>query len=229
MTNQHKWIQSFSRTKNRGLSDRQRQLLDDLLPEVKADKRPFVEYQDIQIEVGFGNGEHLAQLAINQPGTCFIGCEPFINGVAKLLSAIDKFKIENIRIFVGDCRNFLDEVPTRSVSCIYMLFPDPWPKKRHYKRRLLKQDFLEALWRILKSDGILRFASDVEGYARDVFDLIKESGLFLITVPNLRLCAYGKNPWSTIMTKYEKKARLTKTDCFFIEAFMKIAESRHLQ
>ncbi|MDR1032112.1 MAG: tRNA (guanosine(46)-N7)-methyltransferase TrmB [Holosporales bacterium] len=219
MSNQHTWIQSFARTKGKSLSSRQKQLLADFLPQVVASKALFDgDSLPIQMEIGFGDGKHLVHQALSQPDTYFIGCEPFVNGAAKLLSSVDRLKIENIKVFIGDCRAFISEIPDDRISCIYVLFPDPWPKKRHHKRRLVQKGFLALIWRVLAPDGSIRFASDNREYAKEVFELVNSGFGFRASSQSLDLCIHPQNPWSPVMTKYEEKARLAGSDCFFIEA-----------
>lgn len=117
-------------------------------------------YQDYWLEVGFGNGEHLAAQAAAHPGTGLIGCEPFINGVAALLTSMAKEKIENIRIWPDDARFLLDALQSGSLSKIFLLHPDPWPKKRHHKRRFIQTETLDAFARLLRKGGELRIATD---------------------------------------------------------------------
>ena len=111
-------------------------------------------------KIGFGAGEHLSGEAAANPDVDFIGCEPFINGVAALLADIDGLGLGNIRIFDDDVRLLLQRLPAASVSVIYILFPDPWPKARHNRRRIFQFETLEALSRIARDDALLLFASD---------------------------------------------------------------------
>ncbi|MEZ5983812.1 MAG: tRNA (guanosine(46)-N7)-methyltransferase TrmB [Parvularculaceae bacterium] len=118
------------------------------------------------LEVGFGGGEHLAWQAAQNPRVGVIGAEPFINGVAKLLVHVDEQGLENVRIHFGDARPLMEALPDASLSRIFVLHPDPWPKKRHYKRRMISPWFFEESARLLKSGGELRVASDIEDYVR---------------------------------------------------------------
>lgn len=118
------------------------------------------------LEVGFGGGEHLAWQAAQNPRIGVIGAEPFINGVAKLLVHVDEQALENVRIHFGDARPLMEALPVASLSRIFVLHPDPWPKKRHYKRRMISPWFFEESARLLKSGGELRVASDIEDYVR---------------------------------------------------------------
>ncbi len=116
------------------------------------------------LEVGFGGGEHLAAQAAANPGTGYIGAEPFVNGVANL--AYLARDLANVRIFHGDARDALDRLPDGSLDTVFVLFPDPWPKARHHKRRFISQANLAQIARVLKPGGRLRVASDIPDYVR---------------------------------------------------------------
>src|SRR5690606_32306363 len=116
--------------------------------------------------IGFGAGEHLCAQAALHPDWGFIGCEVYMNGVAAALSAIDRAGLANIRIHDGDARAVLDGLPDGSLERIFVLFPDPWPKKRHHKRRLVSPDTVRQFARLLRKGGELRIASDIADYVR---------------------------------------------------------------
>ena len=126
----------------------------------------FPQAEDFALEVGFGGGEHLAFQAARAPKTGYIGAEPFVNGVAMLLQKIEAAGLSNIRIHFGDARPLIEALPAARFSRIFVLHPDPWPKKRHYKRRMISPWFFEEAARLLKSGGILRVASDIPDYVR---------------------------------------------------------------
>lgn len=126
----------------------------------------FPQAEDFQLEVGFGGGEHLAFQAARAPGTGFIGAEPFVNGVAMLLQKIEAAGLANIRIHFGDARPLVEALPAARFSRIFVLHPDPWPKKRHYKRRMISPWFFAEAARLLKPEGVLRVASDIPDYVR---------------------------------------------------------------
>jgi tRNA (guanine-N7-)-methyltransferase len=119
-----------------------------------------------ELEIGFGGGEHLAWQAARRPERGFIGAEPFVNGVARLLAHIDEAGLDNIRIHFGDARPLIEALPDGAFSRLYVLHPDPWPKKRHFKRRMISPWFFGEAARLLKPDGELRIASDVPDYVR---------------------------------------------------------------
>jgi tRNA (guanine-N7-)-methyltransferase len=122
------------------------------------------EVQDVWLEIGFGGGEHLLHNAVTHPGAGFIGVEPFVNGMAKLMSALTGKPMGNIRVYNDDATQLLDWLPDASLSGIDLLYPDPWPKKRHWKRRFVNEINLDRFARVLRSGGAFRFASDLDSY-----------------------------------------------------------------
>ena len=124
------------------------------------------EPEDIWLEIGFGGGEHLAEVAAANPDVGFIGCEPFVNGVAGLLVKMADRHLTNVRIFPDDARLLLDALPDRSIGRCFVLFGDPWPKKRHADRRFIGPENLDRLARVLKPGAELRLASDDRGLVR---------------------------------------------------------------
>jgi tRNA (guanine-N7-)-methyltransferase len=121
--------------------------------------------QGTVLEIGFGGGEHLAAEARAHPEARCIGCEPFVNGVAKLLAAVAREGLENIRLWDRDATELLPRLPAAALDTVYLLYPDPWPKRRQRKRRFLSDETLSAFAHILKPGGELRFATDVDDYA----------------------------------------------------------------
>ncbi len=119
----------------------------------------------VVLEIGFGGGEHLAKQAAKRPDALFLGAEPFLNGVASALRHVDEAGLENVRLHCGDAREVVLGLTSTSVDEVYILFPDPWPKTRHHKRRLIQPEFVEALARIVKPAGFVRFATDWADYA----------------------------------------------------------------
>ncbi|HVY12734.1 MAG TPA: tRNA (guanosine(46)-N7)-methyltransferase TrmB [Alphaproteobacteria bacterium] len=158
----------YGRRKGRPLRVTKQGLMDNLLPRIALPEgsepldlqKIFLNKKDVCLEVGFGGGEHLAAQAAAHPDYGFIGCEPFMNGIASLLSHIDEKKLQNIRLWPHDARPLLDRLPKASLSRVFVLFPDPWPKKRHAGRRFIGPDNLEKLARVIKPGGELRMASD---------------------------------------------------------------------
>src|SRR6202008_812934 len=119
---------------------------------------------DVRLEIGFGGGEHLIAEALALPDFGFIGCEPYVNGMAKILTRIEAHNIGNIRLFAGDAAELLAWAPPRSLARIDLIHPDPWPKRRHWKRRFVQDANVAAMARVLKPDGEFRFVSDIDDY-----------------------------------------------------------------
>jgi tRNA (guanine-N7-)-methyltransferase len=160
-------------------------------------------YSKLWLEIGFGGGEHMAQQGAAHPDALILGCEPFLNGVGSALRHIDEAGLENVRILSSDVRPMLERLGDASVDQIYILFPDPWPKARHHKRRLMQPDSLEALARVLKPGGRLRFATDWANYADWTLDLILKSGLF--DWPAQSPADWTRAPQDHFTTRYEVK------------------------
>jgi len=163
----------YGRKRGRALRAGQQSLVDTLLPDLRvpleqpiADPRHLFggKVDRVWLEVGFGGGEHLADLAEAHPRTGLIGCEPYVNGVAKLLTAVRDRGLGNVRILDDDARLLLARLPDGSIDRVFVLFPDPWPKRRHWNRRFIGPENLPALARILKPGGELRAATDHPGY-----------------------------------------------------------------
>jgi tRNA (guanine-N7-)-methyltransferase len=119
----------------------------------------------LRLEIGFGGGEHLAHEALAHPDVDFIGCEPFENGVAKLMALVEEHAIGNVRVHCGDARDVIDALPDGSLDRVAILYPDPWPKLRHRKRRFVSDATLRAIARVLSPGAELRFATDIDDYA----------------------------------------------------------------
>lgn len=155
------------------------------------------------LEIGFGGGEHLVHQAASNPGIGIIGAEPFINGVAMLLGKIRAAEAENVRVHPGDVRDLFDVLPAQSISRAFLLYPDPWPKKRHHRRRFVTPEHLEPLARVLKPGAIFRVATDIPDYVRQTLEEVPRAGFeWLAEAP-----ADWRQPWGDwISTRYEQKA-----------------------
>ncbi len=205
----------YGRAKGKALSPRQQSLFADLLPRVAVPvegvaagsldpQSLFGRVLKIHLEVGFGGGEHLAARAAAAPETGFIGCEPFINGVAKALTGIEEGPLDNIRLHHGDARDVLDVLKSASLDLVYILYPDPWPKTRHNKRRFIGPDTLTLLARVIRPGGILRIASDIPDYIKWTDAEIAGNAQFTCLTPDAASRAIPPEGWPG--TRYEAKA-----------------------
>ncbi|HVY84392.1 MAG TPA: tRNA (guanosine(46)-N7)-methyltransferase TrmB [Caulobacterales bacterium] len=166
------------------------------------------------LEIGFGGGEHLVGQAAAHPDLHFIGVEPFLNGVASCLRHIEESGVQNVRLHMGDARDLLARLPDASLDRVVILFPDPWPKTRHWKRRLIQRDFISELARVLKPDGRVRFATDWKHYAAWTLELFLQDRRFVWTAER---ADDWRLPWSDhIATRYQEK-RLGDCAPIFLE------------
>ncbi|MBT55698.1 MAG: tRNA (guanosine(46)-N7)-methyltransferase TrmB [Mameliella sp.] len=157
----------------------------------------------VWLEIGFGGGEHLVHQAVQNPGVGLIGAEPFINVVAMLLGKIRDAGVQNLRVYPGDVRNLFDVLPDQSVSKAFLLYPDPWPKKKHHRRRFVTAEHLEPLHRVLKPGAEFRVATDIPDYVRQTLVEVPKAGFeWLAERP-----ADWREPWADWhSTRYEQKA-----------------------
>jgi len=160
--------------------------------------------EDVWLEVGFGAGEHLLWQAQQHPRTGLIGAEPYEGGVAKLLSKLEQTPVRNIRIHEGDAREVVAALPDGSLSRVFILFPDPWPKARHHKRRFVQMELLDALARVMKSGAELRFASDDPGYLAWTLERLMAHPAFEWTAARAQDWLTRPADWPP--TRYEAKA-----------------------
>jgi tRNA (guanine-N7-)-methyltransferase len=202
------------RRKGKKLSARRIALMERLLPALRidTDRPPPARAADlfsapldgVRLEIGFGGGEHLVAEATATPGAGFIGVEPFINGLAKAVAAISDRGLRNIRLFDGDAAQLLEWLPSASVDRIDLLYPDPWPKKRHWKRRFISPGNLDRMSRVLRPGGELRFVSDISSYVEWTLCHLLRRGDFLWTA---RRADDWRKPWAGWPgTRYEAKA-----------------------
>lgn len=180
-------IRTFGRRHGKKLSNRKQWLMDNLLPKIAPKTADFTE-KPVILEIGFGNGEHLRELAISNPDKIVIGAEPFANGVAALMSSItnesdnilyDEYK--NIRVHPDDVRLLLKDFGNAQFDEIWVLHPDPWPKARHEKRRLLNHDFLNLLSKHIQNCGKIIIGTDHYGYYDWIVDELKQTNLKIIS------------------------------------------------
>ena len=203
MSSPHPKFQLYGRRKGKPLRKQHSELMERLLPHVAVDMaNPLAATPAPRmLEIGFGGGEHLAHQASLKPAINYIGAEPFLNGVAKLLAEIDVRKLSNLRIHYGDARPLLEAMPAECFERIYLLYPDPWPKKAQKKRRFINADNLAHFARVLKPQGEFWFASDIDDYVAwtrehvAISNLFKEEGDATTPFEN----------W--VQTRYEAKAR----------------------
>lgn len=199
-------LRSFGRRKGRRLRVGAQSLYDTLLPELLI--RPPLKLEaarEYWLEIGFGGGEHLAHIAATHPDVQMIGCEPYVNGIAGLLSQIDEQALTNIRLYTDDARDLLAGMPEASLSRAYILYPDPWPKARHHKRRLIQKPLLDALAHALKPGAELRIATDWSDYTTWILERLLIHPDFTWTASK---ADNWQQPWGGwIPTRYEQKAR----------------------
>lgn len=198
-------LRSYGRRKGRKASPTEAALLRDVLPRVAFDGAlPNLRDRKIWLEIGFGGGEHLVWQARSNPNVALIGCEPYQDGVVKVLRAIEGEALTNIRLHMGDARDILRGLPACSLDRVFVLFPDPWPKRKHRKRRLLNASLLALLARAMKPQAELRVATDIGDYARTMLEAFA-------TASEFQWQADGPRDWRTRpadwpQTRYETKA-----------------------
>jgi tRNA (guanine-N7-)-methyltransferase len=212
----------FGRRKGHPLRSRQAELFEMLLPRLALDvSKPAQNaaalfpgaVDDVQLEIGFGGAEHLIARATANPRIGFIGAEPFVNGVAKALAAIDDGKLANIRLHHADAVDLLDWLPAGSLGRVDLLYPDPWPKRRHWKRRFVNEENIARLARVLKGGGEFRFATDWANYAEWTLARMMRARDFVWTAER---ADDWRKPWPDFtQTRYEAKAvREGRVPCY---------------
>jgi tRNA (guanine-N7-)-methyltransferase len=213
----------FGRRKGKKLRLQQAERFETLLPRLAldlatpapADLRALFSLpaEAIRLEIGFGGGEHLIAQAKANPTHAFIGCEPFINGMAKALAAIEATGLVNVRLYQGDALFLLDWLPGGSLDRLDLLYPDPWPKKRHWKRRFVQEESIAKLARVLKRGGEFRFASDWPDYVSWTLQRLTRTPSFAWTAER---ADDWRKPWPDfVRTRYEHKAlREGRVPCY---------------
>jgi tRNA (guanine-N7-)-methyltransferase len=204
----------FGRRKGHPLRLRQAALFDTLLPKIAVDagqpapadlRALFADAGEVRLEIGFGAAEHLIAQAKSHPRVGLIGSDGFVNAIAKALAAIDAERLENLRLHHGDASALIDWLPRASLARIDLLYPDPWPKRRHWKRRFIQDDSLKRLARILRQGGELRFATDIADYAAYALVRVLRSREFEWTAET---ASDWRKPWADFSgTRYEAKAK----------------------
>jgi tRNA (guanine-N7-)-methyltransferase len=216
--------QLYGRRKGRALKPRQEAALARLLPGLRVPLEPggglavetlFPERpSEIWLEIGFGAGEHLVAQAGANPDVGLIGCEAFREGVGKLVRSVELAGLTNVRVHPGDAREVIAALPEGALSRAFLLFPDPWPKARHHKRRFIAPETLDALARAMRPGAELRVATDWPDYVRWTL-------LHALRHAEFAWPATGPADWRTRPadwpeTRYERKARLAGRSCFYL-------------
>ena len=203
----------FGRRKGHKLRPHQADLIESLLPHLAIDiASPASSLTDLfdppaqamRLEIGFGGGEHLIAEAQALPATGFIGCEPYVNGMAKILAQIEAHNLGNIRLFAGDAADLLEWLPAQSLTRVDLIHPDPWPKRRHWKRRFVQDATVKELARVLRPGGEFRFVHDIDDYTAWTL-------AHLLRSPDFRWLAERADDWRRpwegyTMTRYGRKA-----------------------
>ena len=201
------------KTLNQAQKDYLQEDLDALSPgavgwDVNPDRQPLdmaARFQDkpVWLEIGFGGGEHMVHMAGANPDVEMIGCEPFMNGVAMLLGKIRRLGTQNVSVYPGDARDLFDVLPDASVARAFLLYPDPWPKKRHHRRRFVTPEHLQPLARVLQPGAIFRVATDIPDYVRQTLTEVPRHGFEWLA----ESAQDWRQPWGDwISTRYEQKA-----------------------
>lgn len=216
----------YGRKRGRPLRGAQQSLLKELLPRLAIDLPVSGEIdpahlfstapRSVWLEIGYGAGEHLATQAEANPGIGLIGCEVFENGIAKMLGEISRRPLSNIRLYTSDARLLIAALPAASIERVFILFPDPWPKARHHKRRIVATETLDHLARIMVDNAELRLATDDRGYFAWMLERVIRHPDFEWTAR--RPADWRQRPADWPATRYEEKARAADASPFFLRA-----------
>ena len=202
----------YGRSRGKALRAGQERLLAEALPlfsiepEALAAGRAFASLpRGVWLEIGFGAGEHLIEQAKANPDVAIVGCEPFLNGVVAALAGLKRERLSNVRLRRGDAQTLIDAAPDTFFSRVFVLYPDPWPKRRHHKRRLIARGVIDSLARVMRPGAELRFATDIDDYAG--WTLAR-----FLASPHFRWAAAQADDWRRPWpewrpTRYEAKAR----------------------
>lgn len=207
----------YGRRQSRPLKSSQKNLLNTLYQDIKIDLGNLPSFpNEVIFEIGFGSGENIIHQAQKHPKALCIGCEPFINGVAALLHKIDEEHIENIRIFSDDARLLLNTLPNQLISKAFILFPDPWPKKRHHKRRIINLETLKLLHKKMEQGGQLTIATDHLGYLEWILDITQTEDFkkYFVRLNENEMLRPSTD--EIPITRYEKKALENRPGAFLI-------------
>ena len=214
----------YGRRKGHRLRPGRQRLLDQVLPKLQVNlpergpldlARLFAHSPErIWLEIGFGGGEHLAAQAAARPEVGLIGCEPFVSGVARLLALIQAQDLSNVRLFTDDARLLMQALPDGCLERVFVLFPDPWPKTRHHKRRIVSPTTAAEFARLLRPGGEVRLATDDLGYARVM--LLALRGHPALQWQASRPTDWRERPPDWPMTRYESKALAAGRTCVYL-------------
>ena len=213
----------YGRRRGRKLRTGKRRLMAKMLPQLAIDLDAALKCPNdlfdprpdrLWLEIGFGTGEHLAAQARAHPDIGLIGCEVFLNGIASLIETIDREALQNVRIFADDAHILLDALPDSSIERCFILFPDPWPKRRHHRRRFITSSNLDSLARILSDGAQLRLASDDRDYVRWMLFHTLGHGAFEWTARGPADWQHRSGDWPA--TRYEAKALARGNDCSYL-------------
>ncbi|MEL6857434.1 MAG: tRNA (guanosine(46)-N7)-methyltransferase TrmB [Pseudomonadota bacterium] len=205
-------VRSFGGRSGRKLSPRQRALTENVLPKIEIElpctgllngKDLIPSAQKLWLEIGFGGGEHVSGQAAAHPEIGILASEVFFEGVAKLLGQIEDAGLSNIRLWPKDGRNLVNGLSENSIDRAFILFPDPWPKARHQKRRIIQPDFLTDLARVIRPGGQVRFATDVRSYADEALQRFLAHPAYNWTANSVR--DWRNAPSDHIQTRYQAK------------------------
>lgn len=213
-------IRSFGRIKAKNITDNDNNLLSNFLPKYSINIGEKLNKTKINhLEIGFGYGESIIHRAQNNKNINYIGCEAYTKGVASLLNKIKTNNLNNIKIFHGDARILIENLEDKCLDKIFILFPDPWPKKRHNKRRIINNEFLDLIAKKLKNNGELFFASDIINYVEWTIENIENNKHFTKKFNNLNDCITEPNWW--VETRYQSKAKKEGRKSYFMEFSLK--------
>ncbi|CUX79662.1 MAG: tRNA (guanine-N(7)-)-methyltransferase TrmB [Roseibaca calidilacus] len=208
----------YGRIKGKALKPAQKRYLDEDLPAlelhgVNREENPdrqtvdakgfFAQPRPLWLEIGFGGGEHLVYQAKRNPEIGIIGCEPYLNGVAMALGKIKAAGVSNLRLYTWDVRDLFDVLPDACLERAFLLYPDPWPKVRHHRRRFVTPDHLLPLARVMVPGGILRVATDIVDYVRQTMEEVPQAGFDCLS-PDPEEWHIPWEDW--VSTRYEQKA-----------------------
>lgn len=215
-----KKLRSFGRINGKGLSNTNKDIIENILPKYLVENKENTNLNEVfknntqnHLEIGFGYGESLAHKAELYNNINFVGCEVYTQGVSSLVKEIESKKLNNVKIFHGDSRIFLENLVDNSLATIYILFPDPWPKKKQNKRRIINEEFIELIYKKLIDNGKVIFVSDIEDYIEWTKEKFNNVNKFIFN-------EISKPEW-WITTRYQEKAIEAGRNSYFLEFIKK--------